>query len=54
MLSIAITISLIIGFLLGFIAYHATRVGYKLLIEALEEGKSIKKEPLAYTPTKVS
>lgn len=52
MLGKAITISLVIGFILGFIAYHATRVGYKLLLEVLEE--NTKKEPLAYTPTKVS
>ena len=52
MLSVAITISLVIGFILGFIAYHATRSGYKLLLEVLEE--NTQKEPLAYTPTKVS
>lgn len=48
MLNAAITISLVIGFILGFIAYHATRVGYKLLLEVLEEEKSTKK-PLAYS-----
>lgn len=40
MLNAAITISLVIGFILGFIAYHATRVGYKLLKAELEEGKA--------------
>lgn len=44
MLGKAITISLVIGFILGFIAYHATRVGYKLLLEVLEEST---KKPLA-------
>ena len=54
MLGTAITISLIIGFVGGFLAYWACRVGYKALIEVLNEEKNTKKEPLAYTPTKVS
>ncbi|MFL2134180.1 hypothetical protein [Desemzia sp. FAM 24101] len=44
MLSAAIIISLIIGWVLGFITYFAVRTGYKLLIEVLEETQ---KEPLA-------
>lgn len=54
MLSIAITISLVIGWILGLLSYFGFRIGYKMLVEILEEEKSTKKEPLAYTPTKVS
>lgn len=49
MLGTAITLSLLIGFTLGFMSYWACRVGYKALIEVLEDEKSTKKEPLAYT-----
>lgn len=48
MLNVAITISLIIGFILGFVSYWACRVGYKALLEVLEEKKQ-KKDPLAYS-----
>ena len=48
MLSKAIALSLLIGFTLGFMSYWACRVGYKAVLEVLEE-KSTKKEPLAYT-----
>lgn len=48
MVGTAITLSLLIGFTLGFISYWACRVGYKEFIRVLEEEKSIKKEPLAY------
>lgn len=46
MLSTAIVSSLIIGFVLGFIAYHATRVGVR---ECRSLKKWTKKEPLAYS-----
>lgn len=45
MLSIAIFSSLIVGFALGFVAYHATRVG-------VHEWRNLKKwtkKPLAYS-----
>lgn len=49
MVGTAITLSLLIGWLLGFVSYYAVRVGYKALIEVLEEEKMQKKESLAYT-----
>lgn len=39
MLSAAITISLIIGWILGLLSYFGFRIGYKMLVEVLEEEK---------------
>lgn len=39
MLNAAITISLIIGWFLGFVTYFSFKTGYKLLMEVLEEEK---------------
>lgn len=39
MLSIAITISLVIGWILGLLSYFGFRIGYKMLVEVLEEEK---------------
>lgn len=47
MVGTAITLSLLIGFTLGFISYWACRVGYKELMRVLEEEKNAKKIPLA-------
>lgn len=47
MLGKAIAISLVIGWVLGFVTFFGVRSGYKLLLEVLEE--NTKKEPLAYT-----
>lgn len=49
MLGTAILLSLLIGWFWGFVTYFGVRTGYKVLIEVLEEEKSAKKEPLAYT-----
>lgn len=54
MLGTAIVSSLVIGWFLGFVTYFGVRTGYKEWMKVLEEEKSTKKEPLAYTPTKVS
>lgn len=48
MLNAAITISLIIGWFLGFISYFGFKTGYKLLIEVLNEEK-MQKKPLTST-----
>lgn len=49
MLGTSITISLIIGWFLGFISYFGFKIAYKEWMKVLEEEKSAKKEPLAYT-----
>lgn len=41
MLSAAITISLAIGWLIGFVTYFGIKTGYKLLIEVLDEKNSL-------------
>lgn len=48
MLGIAMTV-FVLGFLLGFVTYFGVRTGYKEWMKVLEEEKSTKKEPLAYT-----
>lgn len=40
MLGITITISLIVGWILGFVTYFGVKVGYQLLKAELEEGKA--------------
>ena len=39
MLGTAIALSLLIGWLLGFVTYFGVRTGYQLLKAELEEGK---------------
>lgn len=48
MLGIAMTV-FVLGFILGFVTYFGVRTGYKEWMKVLEEGKSTKKEPLAYS-----
>ena len=41
MVSAAIIISLIIGWILGFVTYFATRTGYKELMKVIDETETV-------------
>lgn len=51
MLSVAITISFVVGVIMGFMAYFACRMGYKEISNVLKQERSTKKRAFS-TPTK--